>query len=97
MESRDDKLYVVHESWALIQRRLGWEALEAFLLDVLPLCEIAWVDENLHTACASICRQVRERRFSLTDAVSLEYMRRHGLTNAIVQDEHFSSSGISLP
>ncbi len=89
--------YVVHESWALIQRRLGWEALEAFLLDVLPLCEIAWVDENLHTMSANSCRQVQERRFSLTDAVSLEYMRRQGLTNAIAQDEHFTRSGIGLP
>jgi predicted nucleic acid-binding protein len=81
----------------LIQRRLGWEALEAFLLDILPLCEIAWVDENLYTVSAASCRQVHERRFSLTDAVSLEYMRRHGLTNAIVQDEHFARSGIALP
>ncbi|HXR08549.1 MAG TPA: PIN domain-containing protein [Candidatus Acidoferrum sp.] len=89
--------YVVHESWALIQRRLGWEALEAFLLDILPLCEIAWVDESLHAAGASSCRQSRQRRFSLTDAVSLQYMRQHGVTTAIVQDEHFSSSGISLP
>lgn len=23
--------YVVHEAWALIQRRLGWEAVETFL------------------------------------------------------------------
>jgi predicted nucleic acid-binding protein len=65
-----------------------------------PICfirEIAWVEENLHTMSAANCRQVHERRFSLTDAVSLEYMRQQGLTNAIVQDEHFARSGISLP
>jgi predicted nucleic acid-binding protein len=89
--------YVVHETWALIQRRLGWEAVETLLNDLLPRCPIVWVDENLYNAAAARCRQIRERRFSLTDAISLECMARQKITLAIAQDEHFARANIVLP
>jgi predicted nucleic acid-binding protein len=89
--------YIVHETWALVQRRLGWEAVETFLNDLLPRCRVEWVDENLHQAAALRCRQMRERRYSLTDAVSLEYMSRYKINEAIVQDEHFARTNIVLP
>lgn len=89
--------YVVHESWALIQRRLGWEALDVFLLDLVPRCEVVFVDAGLHALGVTRCQQVRERRFSLTDAVSLECMKLRGLTEAIVEDEHFRREGVRLP
>jgi predicted nucleic acid-binding protein len=89
--------YVVHETWALVQRRLGWEAVETFINDLLPRCTVIWVDENLYQAATTRCRQTRERRFSLTDALSLEYMARNQITEAIVQDEHFSREKVALP
>lgn len=89
--------YVVHETWALVQRRLGWEAVETFITDLLPRCQIIFVDTELHQAAANRCQQTRERRFSLTDAVSLELMARRKLTEAIVQDEHFARANIALP
>lgn len=36
--------YVLHESWALIQARLGWDAVEDFYMVVR--CRIVWVDER---------------------------------------------------
>ena len=89
--------YVVHETWALVQRRLGWEAVETFLNDLLPRCKIEWVDESAHNAAAARCRQTRERRFSLTDTVSLDCMTKRGLTAAIAQDEHFVRANIAMP
>jgi hypothetical protein len=32
--------YVVHETWALVQHRLGWNAVEDFLDVMLPLCRV---------------------------------------------------------
>src|SRR5438270_6512106 len=75
--------YVVHETWALVQHRLGWEALEDFLDVMLPLCRIDFVDEPLHALGVQRCRQARLRNFSLTDCISLECMKRHSLTHAI--------------
>ena len=39
---------VVQETWALIQARLGWEALEDWLCSLLPLCQVVWIDECLY-------------------------------------------------
>ena len=89
--------YIVHETWALIQRRLGWEAVETFLNDLLPRCTLIWVDENLYQAAATRCRRTHERRFSLTDAISLESMARQKITEAIAQDEHFARENVVLP
>ena len=89
--------YVVHETWALIQRRLGWDAVETFLNDLLPRCTVIWVDENLYHASATRCRRTRECRFSLTDAISLESMARQKITEAIAQDEHFARENVVLP
>lgn len=89
--------YVIHETWALVQRRLGWKAVETFLNDLLPRCGIVWVDESLHALGAARCRQTGERRFSLTDAISLECMAKRGIVEAIAQDEHFSRAKIVLP
>jgi len=89
--------YVVHESWALIQARLGWEAVEDWLGTLLPMCEIEWVDETLHRLGAARARQVRERRLSLTDCVSFELMSARGCTEAIADDEHFRKLGHVLP
>jgi uncharacterized protein len=89
--------YVVHETCALVQRRLGWDAVEAFLNDLLPRCTLRFVDRELHLAGEARFRTVRERRFSLTDAVSLECMSQLGITEAIAQDEHFARAGITMP
>ncbi len=88
--------YVVHETWALVQRRLGRDAVNELCDGLLPLCSVVWVDEALHEAGAARCRSVNERRFSLTDAVSLELLERRGVHVAIAFDEHFSRAGITL-
>ena len=86
---------MVHETWALLQWHLGWEAVETN--DLLPRCKIEWVDESAHNAAAARCRQTHERRFSLTDTVSLDCMSKRGITQAIAQDEHFVREHIALP
>lgn len=83
--------YIVHETWALVQARLGWEAVDQWARVLLPRCEIIWVDEALHTLSAARCRQARERRLSLTDCVSLELMFRENFQDVIGYDAHLSS------
>ena len=40
--------YVLVESFALVQRRLGLEATRALHDDLIPVLEIVWVEEDLH-------------------------------------------------
>lgn len=89
--------YVVHESWALIQARLGWAAVEDWLDTLLPMCEIVWVDETLHRLGMARARQARERRLSLTDCVSFEVMTMRNCSEAVADDEHFRKLGYRLP
>lgn len=89
--------YVVHESWALIQARLGWDAVEDWLDALLPMCEIVWVDEALHRLGMARARQARERRLSLTDCVSFEAMTARGCSEALADDEHFRRLGYPPP
>ena len=89
--------YVVHESWALIQARLGWAAVEDWLDTLLPMCEIVWVDETLHRLGMARARQARERRLSLTDCVSFEVMTSRNCSEAVADDEHFRKLGYRLP
>jgi predicted nucleic acid-binding protein len=89
--------YVLHESWALIQARLGWEAVEDWLRTLLVLCEIVWIAEDIHSRGAARARQARERRLSLTDCVSFEVMLERGCLEAIADDVHFGELGFRLP
>jgi uncharacterized protein len=89
--------YVIHETWALVQRRLGWQAVDSLVNDLLPRCTVIWVDSELHEAAAARCRRIRERRLSLTDSASLECLASRRIEEAIAQDEHFAREGIRLP
>lgn len=88
--------FVVHESWALIQARLGWDAVEDWLGSLLPLCELVWVDERLYERGASRARQARKRKLSLTDCVSFEAMVGRGCREAIADDADFTQAGFEL-
>lgn len=89
--------YVVHESWAVIQARLGWAALDAWRDRLVRLCQVVWVTQELHDLGEARCRQARQRGLSLTDCVSIEIMRRRGIEDAIAFDEHFEREGFHLP
>lgn len=89
--------YVVHECWALMQHRLGWEAVDAWASQIIPCCQIVWVDERLHEMGVERARQSRERGFSLTDAVSLACIRQRGIPFAVAFDRHFEREGIRRP
>jgi len=87
--------YVVQESWAPMQDRLGWEAVEAWQRALLSRCEIIWVDEERHRLGAARCRQAGERRLILMDCVSFEVMHRERVREFIGDDAHFADEGFS--
>jgi predicted nucleic acid-binding protein len=89
--------YVVHETWALVQHRLGCDAVEDFLDVLLPSCRVEFVDQSLYALGAQRCRLARQRKLSLTDCISLELMLRLGVTEAIARDVHFDREGVRLP
>jgi predicted nucleic acid-binding protein len=89
--------YVVHESWALIQRRFGWAAVDDFIISLLPLCRTIYVAEEEFRAGEQRCRKMRLRNLSLTDCISFEVMSNRRIVEAIAFDTHFDRQGFRLP
>ncbi len=85
--------YVLVESFALIQHRLGLEAMRGFHEDVLPLISIEWVDETAHRSAVSALLAASRRKLSLVDCVSFEIMRALGIKTVFAFDPHFSEQG----
>ena len=85
--------YVVVECLALVQHRLGVRALRTMCDDVLPLANIRWVEESLHTSGASALLAAGRKRLSFVDCVSFETMRRERIRRAFTFDRHFHEQG----
>jgi predicted nucleic acid-binding protein len=88
--------YVLVETFALAQARLGLEAVRALDADVVPVLNVVWVDEALHRAAATALLTAQRRHLSLVDCVSFEAMRRAGAGQAFAFDRHFRQQGFSL-
>ncbi len=88
--------YVLVEVFALVPRRLGFDALHALAADLLPLVETLWMDEDLHAAATAALFTAGRRRLSLVDCTSFELMRRHGITHALALDADFARQGFRL-
>ena len=88
--------YVLVESFALVQRCLGLEALRALADVIVPMMQPLWIDEELHAAAVAALFAAGRRRLSLVDCASFELMRRRGLTEAFALDDDFARQGFRL-
>lgn len=84
---------VLSETFALVQARLGIEAVEAFDRKMTSAIDVIWVEESLHRAAVIALLAARRRGLSLVDCVSFEAMRRMGITRAFAFDRHFEQHG----
>ncbi len=99
IEGRDDLVthnYVVVESSALIQRRLGAEAVRVFLDDMLPALRVLWIDEPTHQLATAAMRGSLNRGVSLVDWTSFVTMRERGIDRAFAFDADFQSQGLQV-
>lgn len=88
--------YVVVETAALVQRRLGVEAVRVLADDVLPAFELVYVDDSLHQAAVAALLASGTREVSLVDWTSFELMRRRGILDAFAFDDDFRRQGFGL-
>ena len=88
--------YVLVESLALLQRRLGAEAARALFDGLLPVLEVEWVDRDLHHLAATAAMATGSRRASLVDWASFGLMRARGIVRAFAFDRDFAAQGFTL-
>ena len=89
--------YVVVESCALAQSRLGLEAVRSISEDILPVIEIVWVDESAHAMAMNALLAAKRRKLSLVDCVSFVVSRQRGSQVAFAFDQHFLEEGLRFP
>jgi len=85
--------YVLVETAALLQFRLGTAAVRAFANDLLPLLEVEWVTEEDHAAAWQALLAAARRKLSFVDCVSFHSMRGRGLQKVFCFDAHFREQG----
>lgn len=88
--------YVLVESTALIQHRLGLDALRLFESDVRPVLEVEWLDEEHHERAVAAVLAAGRRKLSLVDCASFDLMRRLGIRRAFTFDSHFEEQGFDV-
>ena len=88
--------YVLLETCALLQNRLGVAALRAFQRDALPLLNVDWISAKRHSSAVEAALAAQRRRLSAVDCASFQTMREHGVDVAFCFDEHFREQGFTM-
>ena len=85
--------YVLVESAALLQRRLGLKTALAFLKDAEHF-HIVWVTDELHAEGVRYLQRHGRRKLSLVDAISFVVAHGERISDYIGFDEHFDHAGL---
>lgn len=99
VESGEDLVttnYVLVETFALIQNRLGLEAVGQFQEDVVPVLTVEFVTSEIHRLGIAALLAASRRNLSLVDCVGFEVMLDSGIKSAFTFDDHFRQYGFSL-
>ncbi len=88
--------FVLVETAALLQRRVGLEAVHDFQSKIIPLLEIIWVSNDWYTRAIQRLFALNDRNISLVDCLSFEIMESREISHAFTFDKHFSENGFTI-
>jgi len=88
--------YVLVETFALLQSRLGLDAVRGFQEDLVPILHVEFVTSDPHRLGVAALLSASRRGLSLVDCVSFEVMRNSGIKTAFTFDSHFKEQGFSV-
>jgi len=88
--------YILLETVALLQSRIGIEAVRVFQSDVVPILRVEFVTPELHAIGMAALLAASKRRLSLVDCISFEIVRSIGLEAVFAFDSHFRAYGFKM-
>ena len=88
--------FVLVETTALLQRRVGLESVRDFHLKILSLLEIIWVNTDWYAKAVQRLFVQGKKELSLVDCLSFEIMESHKISMAFAFDEHFEKAGFII-
>jgi predicted nucleic acid-binding protein len=88
--------YVLLECFALVQSRLGMDAVRTLNDEVVPVFDVHWINEEDHLSAAQAVLAADRRNLSLVDCASFRVLRRLGIRCAFTFDLHFEEQGFEV-
>lgn len=85
--------YILVECCALIQNRLGLEAVRVFCDAIVPVLNVDFVSAEVHRLGTAALLAASRKGLSLVDCVSFEVMRHNGIRSVFTFDRHFREYG----
>ena len=87
--------YILIETAALSQNRLGMSAVRGFQENIFPILNLEFITPKIHRLGMTALLASSRRRLSLVDCVSFELMRETGIRTAFAFDDHFREQGFN--
>jgi predicted nucleic acid-binding protein len=88
--------YVLVETAALLQHRIGLEPVRDLDRRLTPLLDVVWVSGDLHRRALERLFRMDRRHVSLVDAVSFTVMEAEGVRDVLGLDADFATEGFRL-
>lgn len=88
--------FVLVETTALLQNRIGLEPVNDFNAKILPLLDVVWVDNAWYSKGVQRLMSQNNRHVSLVDCLSFEIMDNLQVEYAFAFDKHFEENGFTL-
>ena len=95
-ESLHTSNYILVETYALLQHRIGMEAVRAFTSDILPVLNVSYITEAAHRIAIHSLLIAMRRRLSLVDCSSFETIATLGIDRVFCFDQHFREQGFDV-
>ena len=89
--------YVVLESCAVAQCRLGLPAVRRLVRQLLAPVTVEWITRSDHEAALEALLLAGRRGLSMVDCTSFELMRRLDVDECLAFDDHFAEQGFRAP
>jgi len=87
--------YVLVETFALLQNRLGLRAVREFQENIVPILDVEFVTPEMHRLGTVALLAAARGGLSLVDCVSFEVMRGSHIKSAFTFDGHFREYGFT--
>ena len=88
--------YVLVESYALIQRRMGMNAIRDFQSHILPALTLVWISAEEHQHALKSFLSENRRNLSFVDCSSFDTIQRVGIDKVFTFDSHFREQGFEV-
>ncbi len=88
--------FVLVETLALLQRRVGVDSVQDFSLKIFPLLDLLWIDEYWYSRAMQRLLIHKQKDVSLVDFLSFEIMEAQEISCVFTFDKHFEDHGFTI-